>query len=180
MPLVVLDARIEGARAIKGLAKRLGPMKKEAMRTVGQAWVDKVLATHFTPGNESRYRMEKRNAFYKNVVKKIEGEGQGKFVSLTLKGKSLRWLRAFAKVSPTHNRVTIRMTAPTYFTSPYTGKIKKEVTEKDGRRHEITLNIKHQPDKVAELIQVNAEDKERLQKIMVRELKSALKKSMNP
>jgi len=145
-------------------------IKRTSLQTVARYWLENIFPRHFTPGNDSRYQMEPRNQFYKNVVKKQEGEGQGRFVDLLLKGQSKRWLRSSARITGTPTRATLYMQGPAYFANPYIGKLRKEVVDQkynarlgvmeEGRRRFIEINIRHQPDKPRELTTISEQDRQ--------------------
>lgn len=136
----------------KGLGRRFRMTKAQTLKEVAWLWHREIMPRHFTPGNISRYRMKSRSQFYRQVIKPKEGQGQGRYVDLLLKGQTLRWLRAFATVTGTSYQSTLRLRAPAYFTRPFIGTFTDPRT---GKRKRIT----QQPDKVAELRQVSAEDK---------------------
>jgi hypothetical protein len=148
--LIVLEAFVTNPP--RGMGRRFAQMKREALREVAWYWHSNLLARHFTPGNSSRYRMKTRTAFYRRVIKPVAGEGQGRFVDLQLKGRSLRWMRAFATVSGNAYSSTLRMRPPGYFTRPFIGSFTDRAT---GRRKTIT----QQPDKPAEVRQVSTQDR---------------------
>lgn len=165
MPLINLDVKIDKKRwffSQEWLRGKWPSIKKTSMQAVAREWMRTIFDRHFTPGNESRYQMQPRNAFYKNVVKKQEGQGQGKYVSLLLKEQSRRWLRTSATVTATQDRATLRMQGPPYFANPFIGRMKKEVTTKAGMKRVIEINIGRQPDKVKELTTINEADRETL------------------
>lgn len=150
MPLIVLEAFVKNPP--RGMGKRFRAMKREALKEVAWFWHTNILERHFTPGNVSRYRMEARNRFYKEEIKKKQGEGQGRYVDLILKGRSLRWMKTFASVAGTATAATLRMKPPSYFTRPFIGTFTDPETGKQKR-------ITRQPDKPAELKQVNSADR---------------------
>lgn len=167
MPLIVLNAKIENQRAITGLKGQWNKVHREAMRGVPMFWMQKRFPDRFKPGNFSRYRMERRNAFYKNFVKQEEGEGDGKTAWLKLKGMSERWLRTSARVTATRNRATLYMTGPSYFSNPFIGKVEKEITIRStGMKRQIRFNIKRQPNKPAELTTIIEADRREIQSFL--------------
>lgn len=161
--MIILDIKIRDRCFIRGLGRALGRFQYLALVAAAIEWHSNVLPRHFTPGNESRYRFEKRNTLYEKVIKRKLGVGQGKFVALTLKGRSERFLRSFYTIGGNKNRVTVRMTGPRYFTNPFIGSFKDPATGK-------TKRITRQPDKPAEATRVSDDDRLRLQRVAQRAL----------
>ena len=162
MPMIILDCKIAGSPP-KGLARKMPKIYKQNLNAVATHWHDKLLERHFTPGNNSRYQMEQRNPVYLEEIKKEQGVGQGRYVSDILKGQSLRWLRTFFSITGSQRHATIRMTAPTYFDQPIIGSF---VDPKSGRLKHVT----RQPDKPAEVTQVNNDDRATLTKFAQKDL----------
>ena len=154
MPLVILDCKITGGIP-KGTSRRIPAITRASLRAVAGFWFETQLERHFTPGNESRYRYDRRNPVYLSKIKPHEGSGQGKYVSDILKGQSLRWLRSFASVTGPQRQATIRMVAPTYFEKPFIG---TTVDPKNGRLKHVT----RQPDKPKEVTTISDADREAL------------------
>lgn len=168
MPLVVLNTEIKNAWVIKGIKRKWPQVLRLSMFAIARRWMEVKFPSHFTPGNETRYSHERRNPFYKRVIKIFEGEGQGKYVDDLLKGRSRRQLWTSTTITATQHRSTIRMKAPAYFTDPYIGRIEKEIPVKNdpSRMRKIIINITRQPDKVRELLEVPAKDKDDLQQYL--------------
>ncbi len=156
MPLIALDCKITG-NTPKGISRKLPGIYKAMMQSVALAWHDTLLDRHFTPGNQSRYGYENRNKVYLEEIKKKAGVGQGKYVSDVLKGQSARWLRTFFSITATQRQATLRMTAPTYFTSPFIGSF---ADPKTGKLKHVT----RQPNKPEEVTQLNNDDRASLNK----------------
>lgn len=169
MPLIALNVGIENIREIRGMSGKWARVRKTSMESVAKWWLKERFPSHFTPGNESRYQHKPRNRFYKTVVKKLEGTGQGRFVDLTLKGTSERWLRSTATVTATSNRATVRMQGPTYFANPKIGRVEKTIQD-NGHSRVIVMNISQQPDKVAELTRVNENERGMLRRFLESDL----------
>lgn len=148
--LIVLNAFL--TKPPHGMSRRYQQIKKEALQEVAWYWHSNILARHFSPGNTSRYRMKTRNKVYREEIKKTKGEGQGRYVDLLLKGRSLRWMKTFASVTTTADKATLRMKPPNYFTRPFIGSYTDPET---GRRRIIT----QQPDKPAEVKQISSDDR---------------------
>jgi hypothetical protein len=151
MPLVVLDAVFTGS--LKGIKRVLPRFVKESLREVGIWWHLNLLQRHFTPGNESRYGTMTRNTIYMDKIKKAGGVGQGRYVKGVLKGKALRWMRAFPSITATQHRCVVRMVTPTYFDKPFIGSF---IDPQTGRLKKVT----RQPDKPAEATAVNDADRQ--------------------
>lgn len=175
MPLITLNAKLENAKAIKGMRGKWAGVKKAAMTSVAQAWLDRIFPEHFSASNRSKYQMEKRNRFYKMVVKRIEGEGEGKTTDLVLKGKSRRYLKHSARITATQERATLRMSGPSYFANPFVGLLKKEITNQQGRTYTKEIRITRQPDKVKELTQVSSGDRRLLTAYLREEIRNRVK-----
>jgi hypothetical protein len=150
MPLIALEIFIE--KPPRGMRRRLRIVRREALREVAWHWHRNILQRHFSPGNSGRYRMKRRTQFYREVVKKVRGSGQGRFVDLLFSGRSLRWMKAFAGVTSFADRAVLTMRPPGYFTRPFIGSYTDPRT---GQRKRIT----QQPDKRAELEQVSLADR---------------------
>lgn len=167
MPMIVLYPKLEKQHWIfsdwtKGW--KWAAIKKMSLQSVARFWLENIFPGHFTPGNQARYQMKPRSKFYKEVVKKIEGEGQGRFVDLLLKGKSKRWLRTSARITGTQERATLRMSGPAYFANPYLGRVHKEIETPSGTRRVIDINIRSQPDKPKELTTINESDRQAMRR----------------
>lgn len=179
MPLIALDIKIEKKNYIwsqEFLRGKWSTIKKESMRALAQFYLDEIFPKHFAAGNKSQYQHDPRNPFYLDVVKRIEGEGDGKRVDLILKGKSRRWLRTSAKITATSNRATLTMSGPNYFTNPHVGSVQKQITNKDGRERTITINIRHQPDKKRELQTISNNDRTMLNNFVHAEIANRIKR----
>lgn len=148
--LIVVNAFVKNPP--RGYARRYRAAKKEALRELAWYWHSNMLARHFSPGNSARYRMRPRNRIYREEIKKTKGEGQGRFVDLLLKGRSLRWMKSFAAVTGTDSQATLRMKPPGYFTRPFIGSYTDPET---GRRRIIT----QQPDKPSEVREISSDDR---------------------
>jgi hypothetical protein len=169
MALVILNTTIENADSIKGMSRKWPGIIRASLQAVALWWFTNVFPRHFTPGNEVRYHHEPRNPFYKKVIKRMEGEGQGRYVDDLLKGKSLRWMLMSATITGTQHVATLRMKPPAYFTDPKTGRVEKQIQDETydprlnvmglGRIRTIIINITRQPDKVREVTQFSATDK---------------------
>lgn len=144
MPLVLL-IDVQGSAALKGGKRKLARLQKQALLRTAEYWHRRLFPRHFTPGNTSRYQLQPRTRFYKEIIKKFQGQGQGRFVDLVLTGRSARAMKSLARFTSTTNRTTVRMRPPSYFTNPF------------------ATGGKQQPDKVAEVQRMSAEDRSDLQ-----------------
>lgn len=176
MPLIALNAKIENAKAIKGMRGKWAVVKKTSMQSTAKFWLETIFPRHFATGNKSEYKHEQRNKFYRSVIKRLEGEGDGKTIDLILHGQSKRWLRSTARITATQNRATLYMQGPTYFANPKIGRVEKDIPAKDGKpARRISINIHRQPNKPAELTQVSDGDRRRIE----RHLKTDLEMRVN-
>lgn len=169
--LIALQAQVTNIP--KGMQRRYAQLKREALREVAWFWHAKILERHFTPGNSSRYRMSARNRLYREVIKKKAGEGQGRFVDLQLKGRSLRWMKAFANVTGTQYQATLRMRPPGYFTKPFIGSFTDRTTGKVKR-------VTRQPDKPSEVKQISNDDRAMLTRFLRRGIVRGWKSGVMP
>lgn len=169
--LIVLSAELKNIP--RGYGRRYRAVKREALREVAWYWHARILHRHFTPGNSSRYRMKMRNKLYRQEIKIKQGEGQGRFVDLILKGRSLRWMRAFASVTATGTQSTLRMKTPAYFTKPFVGSWTDPET---GRRRVIT----QQPDKPGEVKQISTDDRADMSRFLRRGIVRGFKTGAMP
>ena len=162
MPAIELDAN-DIKTKLGGWARGFGAIHRQLMRDAAQYWHDEIFPSHFTPGNETRYTMAARTPGYMSRKRKY-GIGQGRYVSNIFTGTSLRWMMHSEKITATAaagtSQATLRMSAPTYFTNPFVG-------TKIGR-HGKEVTITRQPDKVAEVTQVNDRDDQQLRRFMQR------------
>lgn len=145
---------------ITGLGKKFQKVWRAAMDVAVRLYHRDIFPKHFFNSNRSRYRMQPRSDFYLKVIKPRRGLGTGRFVDNVLKGTSRRRMMNFATVRKTDggNTVVLRMQAPRYFTNPFVGSY---IDEKGERK-----TIGSQPDKLAEVTQVNQDDKNELGKIV--------------
>ena len=155
---VILDIKVQDRSSIRGLGRAFGRFRYLALVAAALDWHERTLPRHFSPGNESRYHFEKRSQVYRKIIKPRAGVGQGKFVSLTLKGRSARFLQSFYTVGGNKNRVLLRMRPPTYFTNPFIGTFKDPQTGK-------TKRITQQPNKPAEATTLTDEDRLRMKRV---------------
>lgn len=153
MPLIAL--KIFTQNVPKGWGRRFAQIKRETLKQVAWQWHSNILERHFTPGNSSRYRMATRNKLYREVLKKEQGTGQGRFVDLILRGQSLRRMKHFATVTGSQYYATLSMSTPTYFTRPFIGTF---TDPKTGR----TKRVSRQPDKPGEVKQISNDDRQML------------------
>lgn len=154
---------------ITGLKKSFKAKYMAAMKAAMGLYHKLIFPKHFYNSNRTRYRMEKRTDFYLKVVKPRRGTGTGRFVDNVLKGVSRRRMMNFftIRAADGNNAVILRMKAPRYFTNPYVG----TYTDDKGEKH----TIKQQPDKAAEVTQINDQDKAAFRDFIRNELQQALK-----
>lgn len=131
-----------------------GKLQKQLMHDIGEFWHLHIMPQHFAPNNKFAYRLQNRNEIYLKEIKKEEGQGIGKNTLLNLTGKSRRFAMAFAKISGTKTRHTVTLNTPPYFARPFKGTF----ISKSGEKKKITK----QPDKPAEVTQVNFRDRNRM------------------
>lgn len=172
MPLI-LNMRIEDGSQFRGLTRRWPAIVKATMEATAEHWQKTIFPRHFGPRNRSDYGFEKRNDLYLNVIKKVEGEGEGKFRDEVLKGQSRRWLQTLYQVAGTAKRTTVRATAPTYFTKPFVGSF---TDPKTGKQRVIT----RQPDKPDEVTRFNQADRDALEEFAWKQLKKEIEASLPP
>lgn len=160
---------------IRGLGRSYRKSYRAAMLDAVKFYHANIFPRHFNPSNRTRYKLEKRTPFYLQVLKKRDGQGQGRFVDLLLKGTARRRMLYNARIWATDggNTVTLKMQAPRYFTNPFVG----TYTDQNGEQKRIT----RQPNKVAEVVQVNSEDRanlaKRIQSLLTAKLKEKREKS---
>jgi hypothetical protein len=164
--MIVLGVEVTNARQFKHLGIRWARLRKETLRDVAEFWHGRCLDRHFTPGNDGRYQMQRRREFYVKEIKTKFGQGQGKWVSLLLRGKSLRWMRAFKTIGGTSTASVLRMRPPTYFGNPFIG------TYRDAKGK--TRQITQQPDKPTEVTRIDQTDRGSLRWYMQERLRSRL------
>jgi len=152
---VILGIQTEDQANLKDLRRKFKGFMKATLQTVAEFWHQQLLKKHFLTAARSKYAFEQRNEFYKDVIKKIEGVGEGKSIDLVLKGQSKRFMMAFPKHSGTSVRSTVTMRPPTHFTNPFIGTFTDPKTGK--QKH-----ISRQPDKVREVTGVVDEDRQAL------------------
>jgi len=144
---------------ITGLGKRYLATCRAALKDAVWEYHKTIFPRHFFNSNRSRYKHETRSQYYLQVIKRRRGIATGKFVDQILTGVSRRRMLAFATVraSDGGNTVTLRMSAPRYFTNPYVGTFRNPQGQ--------VKRIMHQPDKAKEVAQVNQEDQASLTQI---------------
>ena len=155
---VILGVTIENKNAFRGMGVRFAALTKETLKETAQRWHTSVMDSHFTPGNQSRYSMQNRNALYLEKIKKRHGQGQGKWVLNKLSEKSHRWMQVFVNITGTSRQIAVRMRPPTYFANPFIG----SWIDRHGKRKTIT----RQPDKPKEVTAVNDADRAYLKNFM--------------
>lgn len=141
---------------VTGLGKRYLSTCRQALKDGAWYYHREIFPRHFFQSNRTRYRHEKRSEYYLKRVKLRKGLATGKYVDDILTGVSRRRMLAFATVraSDGGNSVVLRMQAPRYFTNPYVGSFR----DAQGKMK----TIQRQPDKVAEVEQVNTEDQQKI------------------
>lgn len=147
MSLIVLSFKIQDSVKPKLSKATLSKAAKTALRFSAEYWREKIMPERFQPGVQTRYSFETRTEFYLRRLKRIFGQGAGKIALLQLRGKSFRAAQHQSSITATQYSATITMRMPSYFTDPKIG----VVYENNQRK-----NIKHQPDKVRELLQTTA------------------------
>lgn len=155
MPLIALNVTMP-ENPFRLARKELGILLDKVLDDSAHYFAQNLLAERFAPRNETRFNHEKRSKVYKGVIKRRGGVGQGKFVNLQLTGKAMRQARHLYRVTG-KRRKKLKLTLPAYYTRPFVGSWRDPKTGK-------TKRITRQPDKVRELVQVDARDKDRLQK----------------
>ena len=158
LPQITLDA--SDYRTVTGNLRRGFPkVHRELMGDAATYWHHRIFPGHFTPGNESRYQMKPRSPEYLKRKRRY-GSGQGKHVANVFSGMSFRWLMSTLSVTKTQDSATARMKAPTYFTNP---------SKPRGV----------QPDKPAEVTQINDRDLTELQRYMQRRYDELVEQFLN-
>lgn len=152
---------------LEGLGKRFPRAYRSAMKGMVEVYHREIFPRHFFGSNRSRYKIKPRSQFYLTVIKRVTGRGPGRYVDLLLRGVAARRMKSFATIRAADggNTMVLRMQAPRYFTNPFIGSYINE----HGDRKTIT----QQPDKVAEVTQVNAEDRTNLGTIFRRKMEAA-------
>ena len=163
---VVLGVTIENAREFRGMGVRFAAQKKEALNATAAKWHSDLLDRHFTPENKTRYGMQERSRYYLDNIKRVYGQGQGKWVDLKLSEKSSRWMKVFVKITGTSSQATVRMRPPIYFASPFIGSF----VDNRGK----TKRVTQQPDKPAEVTRLNEQDRAVLRDFMQERLKKKI------
>lgn len=143
MPIVILTTT-ENDQTIKGAKRRFGRIVKQSLRETAEHWHRDIFPGHFEWGNNREYNLAPRTEFYRKIIKRIKGQGPGRFIDLILSGQSARALQHLATITGTAKHATVTMRPPNYFTNP-TGN--------------------NQPDKVAEILKFSQRDRLDLQRI---------------
>lgn len=171
MPLVALDLRITsnapGVVLSRGAGRKwLNDVTGATLRDAATEWHRRRFPERFTRSAPAEFRYEPRSEFYLNVIKKFKGEGAGKQKGLLqiLTGRSKRRMLAFAQISNTAKRVTLKMRPPAYFANPFIGVIGRD------KRTGKTKRIARQPDKVAEVTRTSERDNQSLQEFAQRSM----------
>ena len=164
---VILGVSIENIRQLRGMGIRTAAVLKSTLRETAEKWHDDLMDSHFTPGNNSRYDLAPRSQLYLDEIKKKYGQGQGRWVLLKLSEKSQRWMGVFVNYSGTSKQVTVSMRPPTYFTNPFVGRW----VDRDGKIKQVT----QQPNKPAEVAQVNNADRGTLRDFMAERIRAKAK-----
>lgn len=153
MILLALESSDE---LITGLRRRYPSAHRASMKQTVEMYHREIFPRHFFGSNRSRYRIKPRTTFYLRVIKPVQGQGSGRFVDLLLRGTASRRMKHFATIRATDggNTIVLRMAAPRYFTNPYIGSL----INAQGK----PITITQQPDKVAEVTQVNMEDRAKM------------------
>lgn len=145
--MLVLFTEIRRPKGMRGSYNRA---LKATLKDTAEYWHSKLLAPHFGPSNSSRFELEPRRPLYLDVIKKFKGRGQGKFVLLQLTGRSLRYMKAFARITSTSSQARVVMSPPGYFANPFIGRLR------DGGI------VSRQPNKPAEATRVDSRDAQAL------------------
>lgn len=171
--MVVLGFRITDRSLLRGLGRRFGQFRKQAMLDMAAFWHREVFPRHFGSSNRSAYGFAPRKPLYLDVIKRKKGSGVGRFRDLVLTGQSQRWMQAFVKISGTAQRVTVRMFPPRYFTNPFIG------TYTDPRTGRVK-RVTRQPDKPDEVTRFNAQDRRDLRLFVARRLQEQIDAARTP
>lgn len=143
------------------LERKFKSSVRTLMREVAKFWHAEIFPSHFTPGNESRYRFQPRTPRY-IARKRKYGVAQGRFVANVFTGDTKRWMTTLAKfrVEQGTNIARVNMPTPTYFRKPYNPK-------------------GNQPDKVDEVTQFSGSDRVRVQEFARRRFNEIFKKHLS-
>lgn len=164
---IILGFRVVDRSLLRGLGRRFGKFRKQAMHDMAEFWHREIFPRHFGNSNRSAYGFAPRTPFYLEVIKRRKGVGVGRFRDLVLTGQSRRWMQAFVRISGTAQRVSVRMSPPRYFTNPFIGSFTDPRT---GRVKHVT----RQPDKPDEVTRFNAEDRRDLRQFLARRLQEQI------
>jgi hypothetical protein len=167
MTLAILDLKTRPRKRLVGLQTTYTKLVGEVMRRTVQHWHREIFPRHFGARNRSKYNFAPRSRLYTEKIKRFEGQAEGKFRDLVLKGWSKFMLTNMEQITGTAKRLTVRMHAPFYFDKPFVG---TWVNPKTGKRKTIT----RQPDKVAEVTRFDAEDFEDIRAFAAARLQNAL------
>jgi len=151
MTAIILDLQTRPRRRLIGLQTTHSKAVAEVLRRTAEHWHREIFPRHFGGRNRSKYQFAPRSQLYTEKLKKFQGRGIGRFRDMILKGSSQFMLRNLAQITGTARRMTVRMTAPSYFDRPFIG---SWVDPKSGKRK----TVRRQPDKPGEVTRVDAED----------------------
>jgi len=163
MPGMILGIRHETKTVVRGLSRTFPALVKETMLATAEHWHQHVFPRHFGPNNRSDYRFEKRNTVYTERIKKMKGEGIGKFRDEVLSGKSARAMQFLFKITGSANQVKVRMQPESYFYRPFVGSFADPRT---GKQRVIT----RQPDKPDEVTRFTDADRDELRAVANQQL----------
>lgn len=166
MATIILDIEIDQSQ-LRGLRRAVPRIMKRLLQDTAQEWHDSILRQHFVWTAARRYHHSPRSPFYRDVIKKRDGRGQGRYVDLWQRGKSRRYMWALYKVTGTQRRATLRMKAPIYFKHPFVGVV---TDQKTGQQRRITK----QPNKPKELTAIDTADRVHLRRFADRRLQRLL------
>jgi len=158
MPGLVIGIRHESRTIVRGLTRSFPALVKETMLATAAHWHEHIFPRHFGARNRSDYRFEKRNEVYLERIKKMQGEGIGKFRDEVLSGRSSRAMRFLFKITGSARQVKVRMTPETYFYRPFIGSFTDPRTGKQ-------RVINRQPDKPDEVTRFNETDRDELEQV---------------
>lgn len=154
---LTLDLQLDRVQ-LDQTGRKFNSAVRQLMREVAHYWHEEIFPGHFTPGNETRYRVKPRSEKY-IARKRKYGVGQGRFVANVFTGDTKRWMTTLAKfrVEQKTNIARVDMPTPTYFRKPYNPK-------------------GNQPDKVDEVTQFNDRDRARVQEFARKRFEAIFKK----
>lgn len=182
--MMIVQVTIREDRPMDVAKRRWNEWCRAAYLKMAKWWYDNILPLHFTKQAPTRYSHKPRSAKYLRHKRKKAAQGKVKYGGLidnVYTGAMEEMLRSVAEIRAYPTRAVLSMTGPRYMTmTPFTGDRSKGYRYGKNRSQVISKTAGQQPDKVAEITRVTADEAQILSNILTRAIVDQMEQYKSP